>query len=342
MISVIMPVYNSERHLGRAIESILGQTYRDLELIIIDDGSTDSSPTLIKRYAQTDQRVRVISQVNSGVSAARNVGINEAVGEWLYFIDSDDYVDRSFLQDMMAYRESYDMLITGVNRHYINREKQDCIIMPPNLEVSNDIKYGEFLGKVITDHRQDLVFNYLWNKLIRSTMVIDSNVRFNEKISLGEDFLFICDLLDQSIRIKTIAKAYYHYNIHEGISLARQFYQNELERRDLLFQRIIDLYTHYSIYHQYREDLEIREGRFSYYSLSKINNKSCDLIRNEKIKYIAEIIRERKKFISMYLDRENGMKNRIKRIIILIGNARLVYLMFSAFFFRALNLYKRY
>ncbi len=332
MISVVMPVYNSEKHLEKAIESILEQTYTDLELIIIDDGSTDSSPKIVKQYAQMDQRVRIISQENSGVSAARNTGIDAARGEWLYFMDSDDYVDLSFLQEMMIYSESYDMLITGVNRHYINGEKQDYTVMPPNLEVSNEIEYGKFLGEVIKDKGQDLIFNYIWNKMIRSSLVIDGNIRFREKISLGEDFLFNCDLLDCSISIKTIRKAYYHYNIYEEISLARRFYTNELERRNLIFQRTIELYSHYSVYHQYREDLEIREGRFSYHSLSKIKNKSCGLIRNEKIKYIDGIMRERKKYVSMYLAREKGVINQIKRMVILTGNARLVYLMLSGFF----------
>ena len=327
MISVVMPVYNSEKYLERAIESILNQIYKDIELIIIDDGSTDSSLSLINRYAQMDRRIRVISQKNSGVSAARNAGMSVASGEWLYFMDSDDYVDTTFLQDMMVYSKLYDMLITGVNRHYVNEKKQDNTVVPLDLEITNEAEYGRFLGEIIKAEDQDLFFNYLWNKLIRASTILNKNIRFNEKISLGEDFLFNCDLFEQSIRIKTIPKAYYHYNIHDDSSLSKQFYKNELERRNLVYQRIIDLFSRYSVYDQYRNEIEIREGRFSYYSLLRINNKSCDIVKCEKEKYIAEIIKNRKKYISMYLTHESGIKSRIKRIIILLGNVKLVYLM---------------
>ena len=323
-----MPVYNSEKYLKRAIESILNQTYKDIELIIIDDGSTDSSSDIIKQYVQMDKRVKVISQENAGVSTARNAGINMAIGEWLYFMDSDDYVDTSFLHDMMIYSKSYDMLITGVIRHYANGKKQDNTLVPLDLEITNKAEYSLSLGKIIKAEDQDLFFNYLWNKLIRTSTILHMNVRFNEKISLGEDFLFNCDLFEQSIRIKTIPKAYYHYNIHDGSSLSKRFYKNELERRNLVYHRMIDLFTRYSVYDQYRYEIEIREGRFSYYSLLRINNKTCDITKCEKEKYIAGLIKYRKKYISMYLTHESGIKNRIKRIIILIGNAKLVYFIF--------------
>lgn len=336
MISVVMPVYNSEKYLGRAIESVLGQTYRDLELIIIDDGSTDSSRNLINSYADIDSRIRVICQKNMGVSTARNAGIDAANGEWLYFIDSDDYVDSQFFQEIMLYNESYDVIISGVIRHYENSKNIDSIMIPPILEQSDENKYCEFLGKIIKDRNQDLIYNYMWNKVIRKTIVIDRNIRFNEELSLGEDFLFNCDLLDCLVRIKTIPKAYYHYIIHSGTSLANRFYNNELERRRLLFKRLKDLYIRHSAYKEYKKYLEIREGRFSYYSLSKINYKTCTLSTHDKIQYIDGFLKNRGKFMAMYLAQEGGIKNYIKRIVILTGNAKIIcylYLLFTWFAF---------
>lgn len=328
MISVVMPVYNSEKYLKRAIESILQQTYKDIELIIVDDGSTDRSSVIINEYAQIDHRVRVISQKNSGVSAARNAGMNIARGEWLYFIDSDDYVDLDFFQDAMHVCRYSDFIIVGVQKHYVNSNKKDNTIRPENIKISTPKEYVDFLDIVIKDKSQDLYFNYIWNKIIRTSIVVDRKARFNENLSLGEDFLFNCDLLEYPIRITTICKAYYHYNIHGGASLVNRFYENELERRKIIYQRMKDLYSSYSLYYQNKNELEIREGRFSYYSLSKIYNKSCNLTIHNKVEYIKTFLKERKRSISMYLSKEGGIKNHIKRIVITIGNARLVYLMF--------------
>ena len=329
MVSVIMPVYNSEKYLDRAIQSILEQTYKDFELIIVDDGSTDSSRSIINKYAQMDHRIRFISQVNAGVSAARNVGIREVKGEWIYFIDSDDYVDSCFLQEVMAYSESFDMIIAGVHRHYDNEIKQDRTFVPINMEVTSKSEYGAFLGNILRDRSQDLVFNYLWNRVIRSSIVTENKILFDENITLGEDFFFICDLLNCSIKIKTISKAYYHYNIHGNTSLVGKFYINELDRRKLVYQRIVDLYSFYSAYNQYRNYLEIREGRASYISLTKFKSQTCDLSVDEKIKYINGFLRERKKFMSMYLGREGGVRNKLMKMLIQIGNAKLVYFILS-------------
>ena len=135
LISVVMPVYNSEKYVGRAIESILNQTYRDIELIIINDGSTDSSGTIIQHYADKDMRIKVITQINSGVSAARNAGIAAASGEWMYFIDSDDYVDLCFFQEVIPGCESFDIIISGAYRHYIDIKKEDGIFIPPYCKI---------------------------------------------------------------------------------------------------------------------------------------------------------------------------------------------------------------
>lgn len=326
-----MPVYNSERYLERAIRSVLEQTYNDIELIIINDGSTDSSEAIINLYARRDSRIKVISQINTGVSAARNAGISMASGEWLFFMDADDYIDSCFFQDAIPYCELCDMIITGANRHYINNSKADKTIVPPNLDIYDEKEYVAFLGHILKDRSQDLVFNYMWNKLIRLSIINDNAIRFREDMSLGEDFFFNCDLLKHSIRIKTINKAYCHYCIHEDTSLVGRFYRQELERRRLVFQKIEELYRYYAAYENNKKELEIREGRFSYKSLSKIKNKSCDLTACEKIQYVKGFLKARKDFIANYLAQEGGVRNHIKRMIILSGNAKLVCMMFLRF-----------
>lgn len=105
-VSVIVPVYNAEKYLRECVDSILGQTLADLELILVDDGSTDSSPAICDRYAAQDARVQVIHQANAGLSAARNRGIEVAAGEWVAFVDSDDFIDANMYHTMIIAAEA--------------------------------------------------------------------------------------------------------------------------------------------------------------------------------------------------------------------------------------------
>lgn len=110
-ISVIVPVYNAEKTLRQCIDSILGQEYKDFELLLIDDGSKDNSPAICDEYASNDSRVRVFHKKNGGVSSARNVGLDNAKGEWITFIDSDDYITQGYLENINGHEE--DVLIKG-------------------------------------------------------------------------------------------------------------------------------------------------------------------------------------------------------------------------------------
>ena len=103
-ISVIVPVYNTEKFLQRCIDSVLAQTYQDFELLLIDDGSKDSSDTICDEYAAQDTRVKVFHKENGGVSSARNVGLDNARGEWITFVDSDDYIEENYLQTFILER----------------------------------------------------------------------------------------------------------------------------------------------------------------------------------------------------------------------------------------------
>ena len=123
MISIIIPVYNVEKFLPQCIDSILAQTYKDFELILVDDGSPDGSPAICDSYAQRDERVRVIHQKNAGVSAARNNGIEHAKSEWISFVDSDDWVEPSYIEDFHLDEDDADMIVQGLE-YYDNRNGQ--------------------------------------------------------------------------------------------------------------------------------------------------------------------------------------------------------------------------
>ena len=120
MISIIVPVYNTEKYLDQCIQSILSQTYTDFELLLIDDGSTDSSGVICDRYAEQDSRVRVFHKPNGGVSSARNIGLDNTKGEWITFLDSDDWIAPSMLDEVYktAMVNDADMVFVDINYNY--------------------------------------------------------------------------------------------------------------------------------------------------------------------------------------------------------------------------------
>ena len=141
LISIIVPVYNVESYLKRCIESILNQTFRDFELILVNDGSTDNSEIICKEYALKDERIKYFYQRNKGVSEARNKGIDNSSGEYIQFIDSDDYVDENFLEIVVNRfkRDNSDIVFIGFYNEYNNGEIYKSKYYKESI-VSNNIK----------------------------------------------------------------------------------------------------------------------------------------------------------------------------------------------------------
>lgn len=200
-ISCIVPVYNTELFVAKCIKSILGQTYRNLELILIDDGSTDKSGVICDAFAETDDRVKVIHQKNSGVSSARNVGIKEATGEYLCFVDSDDYIENDYFELATKYLEKYNPVLM-INNHIkdnIKDNRKDNIV----LTVDNDGALWEMFSKK----------HFSWEPVACFYQtVVCKNITFDESICYGEDLLFKYNFIkkaDNNIVYASLQK--YHY-----------------------------------------------------------------------------------------------------------------------------------
>lgn len=204
MISVILPVYNTEHYLKQCLDSVLCQTYRDFEVILIDDGSADGSGDICDEYAQKDRRVKVIHQKNRGVSSARNAGLREASGEWISFVDSDDWLEADMFQVLLTGAEKYQADIAAGDV-YEESERGWTIrnIWKELGAESDDCFSGEkkFLyGLSYTP--------VLWNKLIKRTLMEQF---FDEACTYGEDTLFLVEVVKKAQRVAVIKKPVYHY-----------------------------------------------------------------------------------------------------------------------------------
>lgn len=197
MYSVVIPVYEAEECLGRCVESWLAQTEKDLELILVDDGSTDQSLVICDRYAARDMRVRVIHQENAGVSAARNAGLQTARGAYLLFTDSDDYVMPDYLEKMAQCLKDTgaDLVLCGFHHLY---DGADIRKLPGETRVFT-LKEGaeDFLSLY-----EQSFLNMPWNKLYKK----DRTGSFDPAISLGEDLLFNLDYLERCEKVAVLSE----------------------------------------------------------------------------------------------------------------------------------------
>ncbi|MDR0412223.1 MAG: glycosyltransferase [Dysgonamonadaceae bacterium] len=203
-ISIIVPVYNAEKYLPACLYSILTQTVPAFELLLVDDGSTDRSGAICAEYARTDARVRVFSQKNSGASAARNLGIGNARGEWITFIDSDDWVAQDFLQRMFAAASEQKADAVFCNCFVVknNRIDEEPVYRQNEVATSAEI-LRRFL--LISGMRSEL-----WGKIFKRKAL--ASLRLDESLRIGEDMLYLIELYHhRSLRTAILTDALYYY-----------------------------------------------------------------------------------------------------------------------------------
>lgn len=206
-ISVIVPVYKVEFYLRRCVDSILAQTLTDFELILVDDGSPDNSGAICDEYVLKEARVRVIHKENGGVSSARNAGIEEARGEWLCFVDSDDAVDNDYLCKMYCGIEECGnkcLVMTGYK----------CVDQNENVISEQSFMQNETTNDIVSAIDKAENFNIINSpvcKLFNTSIVYAKRLRFDQTISYGEDHLFVLDYIKYVDRVRLLKGVYYIY-----------------------------------------------------------------------------------------------------------------------------------
>lgn len=220
MISVIVPVYKAEKVISRCVASVIAQEYKDWELILVDDGSPDRSGEICDEYAEMDTRIRVLHQENVGASVARNHGIEVARGEYICFIDSDDYVSNKYLLDFKAEEYEVDFSIQGLTN--VNEKREIISVLRPEEDAIVPIQ--KMFG-----------YSSLWYlikgpccKLFRSKLIKDNNIHFPREHSYGEDEIFVLKyLLVCKNCVHVINKCNYYYEHGEMESLTLRFKKGE-------------------------------------------------------------------------------------------------------------------
>ena len=224
MISVIVPVYHAEEKLTPCIESILYQTYPEIELILVDDGSTQADAAICDAYAASDQRVRVIHQNNSGVSAARNAGLDAAKGEYIFMIDSDDRLLPDVLEQMKNALDSDHTDMAAVGLTYSFADGRVIEKKLPQAVVTLDASINDLFPVL----HQECFFNTLCAKLYRREIIEKHHIRCREDLSILEDGSFAVCCLCECRSVSVLGSAGYIYTQDDAPSLMKRYHENAL------------------------------------------------------------------------------------------------------------------
>ena len=222
-VSVIMPIYNAYDYLRPAIDSVLDQTLRDIELICVDDGSTDHSLDILKEYQNADNRVRIITENNAGPAWARNKGLSRARGEYVIFLDADDFYEPGLLETLyeLSVRDSLDIAVTEYDLY-----NNHAAVFERKIKSDRECIFTE--GAVISknEYPDDIfqcVSNFVWNKMFRRAFLVEKELGFDNELKVFEDVYFVMSALSQADRIGKNFDILIHHRVYSEQSKNRLF-----------------------------------------------------------------------------------------------------------------------
>ena len=266
LISVVIPAHNAEKTVTACLESILRQDWKALQIVVVDDGSTDRTAELVSAMAQRDPRIELIRQKNGGVSSARNAGLRQCRGEYIRFTDSDDVMAENSLRTLVDTMERTDSdLVIGAYTEVLGRyrTRRSLVKEPRTLE----------MDAVLRDlDRYAITFYYsvLWNKLFRRESLERQGISFNEALDWGEDFCFVMNYLREARRVSYVTDLVYEYNRRADGLIMKQFWSSvchpwaNIKKKLTMYDNLKQLFIHRGVYPEYRRRLWMFLFRFSF------------------------------------------------------------------------------
>lgn len=228
-VSIIVPAYNSEKYLTECIESIINQTYKNIEIIIINDGSIDKTEQICQKYKQKDDRIIFISRENRGASYTRNEAISISSGKYLCFVDSDDYLATDFIETLINKINEYDLVTCGYYIKYIDNERK-MVGAKDNIQ----LKRKEALDALFFDN---MYRGFLWNKIFKKEIITQNKIYFENDIKMCEDLIFVYKYISVCNKVLYIPEAKYFYRKRKtSISNSSIIYKEALKAYDKLLK----------------------------------------------------------------------------------------------------------
>ncbi|NCB92670.1 MAG: glycosyltransferase family 2 protein [Clostridia bacterium] len=288
-ISIIMPVYKVEEYVGKAIESIQAQTLTEWEFLIVDDGTPDKSGIICDEYAKNDSRIQVIHKENGGAPSARNVAIDIAKGEYMYFMDSDDWAEPDMLEDMyqLAKKNQSQLVVTGffIDTYYDEDNYlsdkiyvDDCVYMTKEEFRKNAYRYFD----------RNLLYTP-WNKLYDAEYIRKYDLKFPK--TLWDDFPFNLSVVRNIERVTVTSKPYYHFIRKRAESETAAYRPNMYEKREEEHGWMIDLYEFWNVHDAGSKEMVARRYVERLIGcIENLTNPKCDLSYGEKRRQVKEML----------------------------------------------------
>ena len=293
-VSIIVPVYNVENYIERCLNSLVNQTFKDIEIITINDGSTDKSLELLNKYAKEDIRISVIDLGDEGVSYCRNLGIEKANGKYIMFVDSDDWIDSSMVEVMYkkAEENKLDLVMCSYIREFKDHSKEKIFNLPQEIIYKDNEVKNELLRKLVGPVKEELsnpemldALGTVWGKLYRADILKENKLKFVDLSEIGsaEDTLFNIFTFNYLKKVMFLNKPMYHYWRDNPKSVTSQYNPKLKEQRKVFFKYISDF---------------IRENNFEQVFEEALNNRICTSVlglgliecsKNNKISRINKI-----------------------------------------------------
>lgn len=291
-LSIIVPVYNAERYIKRCMDSLYAQTLIDYEVILVDDGSTDSSLQICRNYARKDPRVKVIAKANGGAGSARNAGIEVANGEYIAFPDVDDWFEASMYEDLyrVASAGDYDVIFSGVN-YYKQTKSGMEYFRTENINAYSYTTREDCRRHIMDFFPTTTIFDVPWNKLYRRRVIVDNDIRFAD-LRRCQDAMFNVDFFNSVDRVCSVEKAYYNYMLNTASDVQRKFPKSYIDICVAYYTHLIDVLKSWGVYSD-----KVRKHYDSSFVISifatvcMYDNPRWQLNRNARKLYVTEILK---------------------------------------------------
>lgn len=299
LVSIIVPIYNVENYLKKCINSLVNQTYKNIEIILVDDGSTDSSCYICDEYKEKYSNIKVIHKKNEGVSIARNVGIDSSKGDYIFFIDSDDFIENNVIEDLV--KNFVDVDIIKISYKIINKSKIK------DISISKTFSKNEYLEAILYGSIGGHCWGYLFDRKIIKDLYFDKNT------SCMEDTIFVISCVLRANKIKCINDSFYNHVINEnGITSS----SNKIERKIIDYMYSMDKIEELIKNQDYIEQCKLLKKRFCLIEseIAKIRNSQelKKILNNNLINnYLKELYESRyikliqKIYLNLLLNKKN-------------------------------------
>lgn len=249
-VSVVMPVYNAEKYLAKSIESMLGQTLKEIELILVNYGSKDNSLKICEEYKSKDSRVTVIDKKNEGACIARNTGIEKARGKYIQLVDADDYIENNMLEEQYNLAEQTNAEVVMCGMKFYVHQKNGQVVTSESHYKDMILKSQEEIKPIFMDLFDNLLFNYTHNKLYNAQFLKSNNLKFIEWLPIDQDTNFNIDVFRKLNKLTISTKSYYHYVKTFEETIVTRYHANKFKVRTFRYDRLKQLLMDWGIYNE--------------------------------------------------------------------------------------------